>query len=111
MLIDSAHNLDTSRTLFCKQADLNVASFITYNNNRPELGLNNINFQGEENRLSFEKIEVNRFEDDTPTGKRLWMEEPRLEGLDANEFVKNKNIIVEKITCKHITLYDPHLQI
>ncbi len=110
VLIDSAHNLDTSRTLFSKEADLNVESFVTYSNDRPELRLNNINFQGEENRLSLGSIEVNRFEDDTSKGLRLLnAKNLRLEGLDADEFVKNKNIIVGKIGCEYISLYEPPL--
>ena len=111
ILIDSAHNQDTSRTLFCKQANVQVASFITYNNNRPELRVNNLDFNGQDNSISFEKISVNSFEDAASDSSKLLMANGlRLEGLDANEFVKNKNIIVENITCKHITLYDPNLQ-
>lgn len=111
VLIDSAHNLDTTRTLFCKEADVNVASFITYNNNRPELRVENINFRGEENSFSFGNIEVNRFDnDDADSSKLLSARELRLNGLNANEFVKNKNIIVEHITCGHITLYEPPVE-
>lgn len=111
VLIDSAHNLDTTRTLFCKEADVNVASFITYNNNRAELRVNNINFQGEDNSLSFDDIIVNRFEDDASDSSKLLIAKNfRLDGLDANEFVKNKNIIVGSITCRQITLYEPPLE-
>ncbi len=108
VLIDSTHNLDTSRTLFCKEADLNVASFVTYDNGRPEFRVNNLNFQGENNSLSFEDIMVNRFDDDTSdSSKLLTAKGLRLDGLDANEFVKNKNIIVKNISCGQITLYEP----
>ena len=111
VLIDSAHNLDTSRTLFCKQANLQVESFITYNNNRPELRVNNLDFNGQDNTIAFEKIGVNRFEDDEADSSKLLMATGlALGGLDANEFVKNKNIIVENITCKHIIIYEPPLQ-
>ncbi|MEO8111961.1 MAG: hypothetical protein ABI594_18070 [Ginsengibacter sp.] len=111
ILIDSTHNLDTSRTLFCKEANLQVASFITYNNNRPELRVNNLDFNGQDNTIAFEKIAVNRFDDgDADSSKLLMATGLELSGLDANEFVKNKNIIVENITCKHITLYEPPLQ-
>ncbi|MEO6219945.1 MAG: hypothetical protein ABIO81_05920, partial [Ginsengibacter sp.] len=110
VLIDSAHNLDTTRTLFCKMADVNVASFITYNINRPELRVNNLNFRGAENYFSFGDIMVNRFDNDTSDGsKLLTAENLRLNGLDANEFVKNKNIIIKNISCSHITLYEPPL--
>ncbi len=110
VLIDSAHNLDTTRTLFCKEAGLNVASFITYDNNRAELRVNNINFRGEDNSLSFDDIVVNRFDDDASDSSKLLIANGlRLDGLDADEFVKNKNIIVENIACRKITLYEPPL--
>ncbi len=111
VLIDSAHNLDTTRTLFCKEADLNVASFVTYNNDRPELRVNNIIFQGENNALAFDDILVNRFDGDTSDSSKLLIAKGlTLDGLDADEFVKNKNIVVEKIGCRQITLYEPPLQ-
>lgn len=110
VLIDSAHNLDTSRTLFCKEAAFQVASFLTYDNNRPELRVNNINFLGQNNSLSFDNIIVNRFEnDDADSSKLLMATGLHLDGLNTNEFFKNKNIIVENIVCKHITLYEPPL--
>lgn len=110
ILIDSAHSQDTSRTLFCKQANVQVASFITYSNNRPELRVNNLDFNGQDNSVSFEKILLNRFEYEVADSSKLLIANNlRLDGLDANEFVKNKNIIVENITCKHITLYEPPL--
>ncbi len=111
MLIDSAHNLDTTRTLFCKEADAEVASFITYNNNRPEFRVKNINFLGEDNSLSFSEIIVNRFDDNTSDSSKLLNAKGLyLDGLDADEFVKNKNIIVKNIACKHIILYEPPLE-
>ena len=110
VLIDSAHNLDTSRTLFCKEANLNVGSFITYNNNRQELRVSNVNFQGDKNWLSLGSIEMNNVQDGESDSSRLLNASGlRLEGLDANEFVKNKNIVVGKIACEHITLYESSL--
>ncbi|MEP6928140.1 MAG: hypothetical protein ABI834_10910 [Ginsengibacter sp.] len=110
VLIDSAHNLDTTRTLFCKAADVSVASFVTYNNDRPELRVSNLNFRGEDNVISFQDIMVNRFDNDTSdSSKLLSAKNLYLNGLDANEFVKNKNIIVKSITCDNITLYEPPL--
>ena len=106
VLIDSAHNLDTSRTLFCKEANFQVASFITYNNSRPALRVSDINFQGAQNQLSLGGIKVNKFEDEASDSSRLLnAKDLRLEGLDANEFVKNKNIVVGKITCQSINLF------
>ncbi|MEP7230262.1 MAG: hypothetical protein ABI691_08430 [Ginsengibacter sp.] len=111
VLIDSAHNLDTSRTLFCKEADVNVASFVTYNNDRPELRVSNIVFQGENNTLAFDDILVNRFDDDSSDSSKLLVAKGlTLDGLDADEFVKNKNIVIEKIACRQITLFEPPLQ-
>ena len=111
VLIDSAHNLDTSRTLFCKQAALDVASFITYNNNRPELRVNKMSFSGKDNLLSFADIAVNRFESENGDSSRLLhATNLNLKGLNTNEIVKNKNIIVDTITCEQITLYQPPLE-
>jgi hypothetical protein len=109
VLIDSAHNLDTTRTLFCKQIALQVASFINYNNNRPEIRVKKLNYSGADNLLSLGEIDVNRFESvNGDSSKLLHAINLVLKGLDANEFVKNKNIIVDTIECKDITMYQPH---
>lgn len=108
VLIDSSHNLDTSRTLFCKQAFLNIGSFITYNNNRPELRVNNIQYSGKGKALSFSNIAFNRFESENgDSSKFLIAKDLTLIGLNTNEIVKNKNIIVDSIKCPSITLYEP----
>jgi hypothetical protein len=108
VLVDSAHNLDTSRTLFCKQAVLEVASFISYNNNRPEIRVDKMYFSGKDKSLSFAGISVNRFESENGDSSRLLRATGlSLKGLNTNEIVKNKDIIVDTITCKHITLYQP----
>jgi hypothetical protein len=108
VLIDSAHNLDTTRTLFCKQIALQVASFINYNNTRPEISVKKLNYSGADYLLSFEDIDVNRFENSNgKSSKLLHATNLVLKGIDANEFVKNKDIIVDTIECKDITMYQP----
>ena len=108
VLIDSTHNLDTTRTLFCKQIALQVASFINYNNTRPAIRVKNLKYSGADNLLSFDNIEFNRFESaNGDSSKLLQATGLVLKGIDANEFVKNKNIIVDTIECKDITVYQP----
>lgn len=110
VLIDSAHNLDTTRTLFCNQIALQVASFVKYNNLRPEIRVKKLNYSGEDNLLSFSDIELNRFESaNGDSSKLLHATNLVLKGIDANEFVKNKNIIVDTIECEDITMYQPPL--
>ena len=111
MLVDSTHSLDTSRTLFCKQAALEVASFVSYNNNRPELRVDKMIFSGKDKSLSFADIAVNRFESENGDSVRLLhATNLSLKGLNTNEMVNNKDIIVDSITCKHITLYQPPVE-
>lgn len=108
VLIDSSHNLDTSRTLFCKQALLNIESFITYNNERTELRINNIQYSGKGKALSFASIAINRFESENgDSSKFLNATDLSLIGLNTNEIVKNKNIVVDSIKCPLITVYQP----
>ncbi|MDQ2862292.1 MAG: hypothetical protein M3R50_01355, partial [Bacteroidota bacterium] len=108
VLIDSSHNLDASRTLFCKQIGVQVASFISYDNARPKIRVKNLNFSGAVNLLSFGDIEVNRFESaNGDSSKFLHASNLSLEGIDANEIVKNKNIFLDTIKCNYITIYQP----
>ena len=108
VLIDSAHNPDTSRTLFCKQSELEVASFVTYNNSRPELRVSKLNYSGKDKFLSFADISVNKFESEIGDSDRLLhATNLSLKGLNTNEIVKNKNIIIDTIDCQQITLYQP----
>ena len=108
VLIDSASNYDTSRTLFCKQAILHIASFISYNNNRPELRVSNLNYSGNGKALTIGDIAINRFETDNGDSvKLLHATGLSLIGLNTNEIVKNKNIIVDSIDCSSIMLYEP----
>jgi hypothetical protein len=111
VLIDSASNYDTSRTLFCKQAILNIASFISYNNNRPELRVSNVNYSGKGKALTIGGIIVNRFETDNGDSVKLLRATGlSLIGLNTNEVVKNKNIAVDSIDCSSITFYEPPIK-
>jgi len=107
VLIDSAHNLDTTRVLFCKQAAFTVDSFFSYNHNRRELAVKKIHFMGKQEQLLFDQISVNRFPNKNANGIRLLdAEKLTLNGINTNEIVKNKNIVVDTILCNHITLYE-----
>ena len=111
VLIDSSHNLDTTRTLFCKQAAVEVNSFISYNNNRPEITVNKMIFSGKDNLLSFNSIEVNRFVNDSSDAiKLLNANGLTFSGIDADQIVKNKNIAIDNISCRHIILYELPLE-
>jgi hypothetical protein len=107
VLIDSAHNLDTSRILFCKQAAFTVDSFVSYDHNRRELTVKKIHFMGKQKQLLFDQISVNRFQDDHTNGIRLLdAEKLTLNGVNTNEVVKNKNIVVDTILCNDIIFYE-----
>ena len=108
VIVDSSHSLDTTRTLFCKQAAMEVASFISYNNNRPEIRVNRTIFSGKDKSLFFGSIYVNRFEDKNGDSSRLlYARNLSLKGLNTNAIVNNKNITVGAITSKQIILYQP----
>lgn len=108
VLIDSAHNQDTSRILFCKNAAFTVDSFYSFNNNRRELVVNKVAFSGRLQSVVFENILLNRFTDSKSEGKRL-IEASALKfsGVNTNEIVKNKNLIVDSILCGDIKFYQP----
>jgi len=111
VLIDSAHNLDTTRVLFCKQAAFTADSFSTYSKGRRELTVKGINFSGNRQSLIFNEILLNQFENETAHGTLLLHANTlSFSGVNTNEFVKNKNIIVDTILCKHIMLYEPFLK-
>ena len=111
VLIDSAHNLDTTRVLFCKQAAFIADSFSTYSKGRRELTVKGINFSGSRQSLIFNEILLNQFENETAHGTLLLQANTlSFSGVNTNQFVKNKNIIVDTILCKHIMLYEPFLK-
>jgi hypothetical protein len=107
VLIDSSHHLDTDRVLFCKQAAFTVDSFFSYNNGRKELSVKNVNFLGKERTILFDEISLDRFPDESGKGIRLLDAKIlRLSGVNTNEVIKNKNIVVDTILCKTIIAYE-----
>ena len=107
VLIDSSHHLDTDRVLFCKQAAFTVDSFFSYNNGRKELSVKNVNFLGKERTILFDEISLDRFADESGKGIRLLDAKIlRLSGVNTNEVIKNKNIVVDTILCKTIIAYE-----
>ncbi len=107
VLIDSSHNLDTNRILFCKQAAFTVDSFFTYNHNRKELEVKQVHFLGKQQKLLVNDILVNRFANDSSAPIRLLdAKDLALNGINTNEIVKNKNLFVDTILCRDIILYE-----
>lgn len=110
VLIDSAHNLDTNRVLFSKQADFSIDSIFIYNHNRKQLSVHKILFLGKEKSLSFNKISINRFLDSSGEGMRLFdVSALQLNGVHTDEIVKNKNWAIDSILCKNIIYYESPL--
>lgn len=111
VLIDSAHNQDTSRVLFCKQAAFTANSFSTYNNQRKEFTVNGMNFSGQRQSLIFDEISLNQFENERAPGVLLLhATNLSFSGVNTDEIVKNKNILVDTILCSQITVYEPVLE-
>ncbi|MEO8823245.1 MAG: hypothetical protein ABI366_06680 [Ginsengibacter sp.] len=107
VLIDSSHNMDSDRILFCKQAAFTIDSFFSFNHDREELALKQVHFLGKQQKLLFNQILVNRFENDTSAPIRLFeANQLTLTGVNSNEIVKNKNLFVDTILCKEINIYD-----
>ena len=108
ILIDSTHNRDTTRTLFCKQAAFVIDSFTTFHDNRRELIINEIDFSGLHESLLFNKIKLNIFgKDHADSLQFLDVKNLEFTGLNTNEFVKNKNVVIDSITCGDILLNPP----
>lgn len=106
ILIDSTHNLDTTRILFCRQAAFTVDSFFSYNHSRKELSLKKVHFLGKQRQLLFDQISLDRFENDTSASIRLLDAKGlTLNGVNSNEIVKNKNLVVDTILCNNIIFY------
>ncbi len=106
--IDSLHNEDSSRVLFCKDASFNIDQFTSYNDNKTELTINDIDFSGKSRKLSFLKLLLNRFDIKSPEGiKLIEANDFFISGINSFEVVKNKNIFIDSIQCKHIKFYRP----
>jgi hypothetical protein len=107
VLVDSSHNLDKNRILFCKQAAFTVDSFFAYNHNRKELEVKQVHFLGKQQKLLVNDILINRFANDSSAPIRLLdAKELALNGINTNEIVKNKNLFVDTILCRDIILYE-----
>lgn len=108
LLIDSAHNNDAGRVLFCKQAAFTIDSFVTFNNERQELNVANISFSGAHRGILLKSILLNRFDDSVSAPKKLLEAKTlSLSGVNTDAVVKNKNILVDSIQCGQITFYQP----
>lgn len=106
--IDSLHNEDSSRILFCKDASFNIDQFTSYNNNRMQLIVNEIKFSGKDRKLSFLKLLLNRFDSSSAGGiKLIEANDFFVSGINTFEVIKNKNIFIDSIQCKHILFYRP----
>jgi hypothetical protein len=111
VLIDSSHNSDSSRILFCKQAAFTVDSFFSFNHDREQLVVKQVHFLGKQRKLMFNEILLNRFENDSAKGIQLLdAKNLSLNGVNTNEIVKNKNLFVDTILCKDIVLYELPLE-
>lgn len=108
--VDSISNLDTTRTLFARKMAFTVDSFFTFNHNRKELMVNKVAFSGEYNTLLFDRILMNRFTNAQSQGITLLDAHLlKLSGINSNEIVKNKNLVIDTILCKQITYYEAPL--
>ena len=75
---------------------------------KPELKVNDIKFSGKERKLSFSKMLLNRFDINSPEGiKLIEANDFFISGINTFEIIKNKNIFIDSIQCKHILFYRP----
>jgi len=104
--IDSSSYADTSRILFCRDAVFNMANFTSYNQNREELTIKDILFNGRSKKLSFAHLSMSNFVDDVamPFCKA---ENFTLTGVNTFEAFRHKKIVVDSIACASITLFKP----
>ncbi len=108
MLIDRSKNEDTLRTLFARSASFTVDSLITYDNNRPELIIKDVNFTGHSRSLVLGKIKLNRFGDSEGNPAVLLdATNLRFTGTNTTAIVEEKNLSVDSIGCEEIKIYEP----
>ena len=99
VLVDSAHSEDSSRILFCKDASFLVDEFTSYNRNRPELIVNDVTFVGKQQRITFSKLLLNRF--DKASGKAIPLvtaENMLISGISSYNVIKQKDF--DRVTFK-----------
>lgn len=108
VLVDSAHQEDTTRTMFCKNAAFAVDSFYSYNFNRPEFIIRKLAFSGDTHSFTFEKIILNRFNDAISAGEPLLDASGlKLSGINTDAIIKNKALTAEAIECREINFHEP----
>lgn len=109
IVIDSVHNEEKNRVLFSKQLIVTADSFVTYNNNRKEFFVDNINYSGGHQSMRLKEIVVNRFEDDSSQTAHLLVKAKnlRINGINSDSVVKAKNFLIDTITCDDIAVYQP----
>ena len=106
--IDSLHNEDTSRILFCKEASFGVGRFSAFNKDREQLSIEDIRYTGGGRRLTFSKLLLNRFDDEKATGVPMVVGNNMIiTGINNFEVVRNKNITIDSIYCHNIKFYLP----
>jgi hypothetical protein len=105
--IDSLHSEDTTRILFCKEASFKIDEFISYEENKIQLSVKDIKFSGMERRLSFTRLLLNRFENTADGARLIEANDFFISGINSFEVIKNKNISIDSIQCKHISFYRP----
>lgn len=108
VLVDSTHHLDSSRVLFSKNAAFRVDSFLSFNHNRPEFIVSDVAFDGNQRFITFGNIRLNRFNDENSKGQMLIdAQSLRVGGLNTNEIIKDKNLVIDSVQCKAINFYEP----
>ena len=108
VLVDSAHNDDPDRVLFCRQAAFLVDSFNTYNNRRKELSVADVSFSGLHKSLQLNHILLNRFNDSAgPSARLLDARKLLITGLNTDSVVKKKFFLIDSIRCSQVDFYPP----
>ena len=108
ILIDSTTTPDPDRVLFCKQAAFTVDTFTTYKYSKKELQVADVNFSGLHRSVIFKSILSNRFDDGISVPKKLLeATDLKLTGIDTDEIIRNKHILVDSILCSNIVFYQP----
>ena len=106
--IDSLHREDTSRVLFCRDASFIVSKFLAFNNNRVQVKVDNLSYNGVAHRVLLSKTLVNRFDNDQAKGTPLVEAlNFNITGINTQAVVNDKNIKLDSISCEHVFFYRP----